>query len=530
MRLLFATFVTAMVASLCLTPIVRSLARRWQLVDHPDGHRKLHDRPTPLGGGAAVLLAFHVAVLVVLTFSDSQRAQIAANAAFFASLMAAATMICVVGLVDDRYGLRGRQKLAGQVLSAGIVTASGLIINSVQVFGFNIELGLLAVPFTLFFLLGAINSLNFLDGLDGLATSVGIVVSSAISVLAMLSGHPVEAFLALAVAGSLTGFLFYNSPPASIFLGDAGSMVTGLVLGALAIRGSLKGPAMIVLAAPTAIWAIPIFDVCMAILRRRLTGRSIYTADRGHLHHALLDHGFSKRKTVAIVGLLCALTAGGATLSVYMHSETMAFAAIIASCAVLVTTRIFGHQEFLLLFRSLHGLGVSLIPSFQKNRTDPIQRTTRIRGDREWEELWKTLTIFAERFDLTTVQLNVTLPAIGEEYHATWQRQGRTEERDVLTADIPLVASNVTVGRLRIAGTPRAGSVCSWLGDVIAGLEGFEAHMRDLLDDADDQFSVDATPPPSRVPFRAAQGVQQAREVAGIVNLLDAPEPTDSDG
>ncbi len=491
MRLLVATFSTALIASLVLTPIVRILARRWGLVDHPDKHRKLHEHATPLGGGAAVLMAFLVAVAVVLIFSDSQRSQIAENASFFVGLISASILICVIGLVDDRFGLRGRQKLAGQVVAAGIVAASGLMIDKLQVFGFTLELGPLAVPFTVFFILGAINALNFIDGLDGLATSVGIVLSVAIAVMATLAGHPVEAFLALAVAGALIGFLFYNSPPASIFLGDAGSMLIGLVLGALAIRASLKGPATIVLAAPMAIWAIPIFDVTMAILRRRLTGRSIYTTDHGHLHHALQQYGFSNRKTVLIVGLLATVTAAGAALSVYMNNELMAYAAIIAVCAVLVAARIFGHQECSLLFRRLKELGLSLMPRLKKDRHAPIQLSTRFRGNREWEELWETLKTYAERFDLTMVDLNVSLPSIGEEFHASWRRPTPLDEESPWQSVIPLVARQVTVGRIRIAGASRGGRVCSWMSELIAGLEPFETQIQDLMQEEDSRFSPD---------------------------------------
>ncbi|MBI2480748.1 MAG: undecaprenyl/decaprenyl-phosphate alpha-N-acetylglucosaminyl 1-phosphate transferase, partial [Planctomycetia bacterium] len=272
MKLLVATFVTAFATSVLLTPLVRKLARRFDIVDRPDKHRKLHVQATPLGGGVAVLLAFLVAIGVVLAFSDSQRGMIQQNLSFLVGIISSALVICTVGLIDDRFNLRGRQKLFGQVFAASILLASGLVIEKVQMFDLTIDLGLLAVPFTMFWLLGAINALNLLDGMDGLATSVGFVVSLAVSALAMLAGHPSEAFLALAIAGGLAGFLVYNSPPASIFLGDAGSMLIGLVLGALAIRGSLKGPATILLAAPTAIWAIPILDVSMAILRRRLTG------------------------------------------------------------------------------------------------------------------------------------------------------------------------------------------------------------------------------------------------------------------
>jgi UDP-GlcNAc:undecaprenyl-phosphate GlcNAc-1-phosphate transferase len=336
----------------------------------------------------------------------------------------------------------------------------------------------------MFWLLGAINALNLIDGMDGLATGVGIVLSLAVAVMAMLTGHSTEAFLSLALAGGLLGFLMYNSPPASIFLGDAGSMLIGLLLGALAIRGALKGPATVALAAPTAIWAIPIFDVLMAILRRKLTGRSIYETDRGHLHHSLMKRGFSGRKTVAFIGMLCSLTALGATVSVAMDSELMAFAATLSVFGMLIVTGFFGHRESLLLCQRVKHFAVSLIPLRGRPYPAAGQMRARLEGTRRWDELWDMLTAFAQRFDLSSVQLNVNSPAIGEGFHASWQRKHRPDESQLWQSDIPLIAGKITVGRLKIMGACADGSVCTWMGDLIAGLKPFECQMLELLSDA----------------------------------------------
>src|SRR5262249_20696536 len=184
--------------------------------------------------------------------------------------------------------LRGRYKLLGQVFAVGAVLAYGVRVEAVHLFAWRIELGWFAVPFTLFWLLGAINSLNLLDGMDGLLGTVGTIVSLAIAALAAVPGHWAEAAVAATLAGALLGFLRYNWPPATIFLGDAGSMLIGLVIGVLAIRCSLKGTATVALATPMALLIIPIFDTAAAIVRRKLTGRSIYSTDRAHLHHCLL--------------------------------------------------------------------------------------------------------------------------------------------------------------------------------------------------------------------------------------------------
>lgn len=482
MTSLFVTLAVALFAALLITPLVRRWATWVDMVDRPDGHRKLHGRTVPLGGGLAVLIAAVVGVLAILFIPGAWQSTIRAELPFLVGLLAAAVLLCGVGLIDDRFGLRGRQKLFGQTLAVGVLLAFGLCIERVQIFEWRVELGLLAYPLTLFWLLGAINALNLLDGVDGLATSVGLVLSLAIACMALQTGHNADALVALAVAGSLAGFLRYNFPPARIFLGDTGSMLIGLIMGTLAIRSSLKGPATIALAAPTAIWAIPIFDVSMAILRRKLTGRSIYTTDRGHLHHCLQRRGYSGRRTVITVGILSACTATAALVSVYQNDETLAYGGIAAVLGTLVVTRFFGHSECTLLCQRLRSAAISLIPAFLRKHERSVPLSTRFQGNREWDGLWTMLTDFAERFDLTSVRLNVHLPSIHEEYHASWARKPADRNAEMWHTEIPLMAGTLPVGRLKIDGVCRHTSVCEWMGELIAGLKPFETQMLELLE------------------------------------------------
>jgi UDP-GlcNAc:undecaprenyl-phosphate GlcNAc-1-phosphate transferase len=472
----------AILATVVLTPLVRTLARRVGLVDRPDQHRKLHGRAMPLGGGLSVLTGFFAGILALAFPSQFWHAALLKDCWFFGSLLASMLLICVLGLLDDLYKLRGRQKLLGQILAAGVLLIGGLLIEKVQISGWTMELGILAVPFTLFWLLGAVNALNLIDGTDGLAASVGIVLCLALGGMALLTEHYVDAILAAAFAGALAGFLVYNFPPATIFLGDAGSMLIGLVLGALAIHSSLKGPATIALAAPVAIWAIPALDVLMAILRRKLTGRSIYTTDRGHLHHSLLRRGYGGVGTLVIIGSLCAVTASAAVWSVYQKNEGLAIGSVLVVGCTLIVTRFFGHHEFVLVCQSVKRFLTSFVPTLQH----PLNGTknqirAHLQGNRQWEDAWETLTDFAERFDLHSVQLNVQMPAIEEDFHARWNRKGLPDEHEAWSADIPLFLGDRTVGRLKITGAHSNGSVCTWMADLIAGLKPFETHMLDLL-------------------------------------------------
>ena len=186
-----------------------------------------------------------------------------------------------LGLVDDRFGLRGRQKLAGQIVAAGILIASGVVINRISLFGVEVELGLLAIPVTVLWLTGAINALNLLDGMDGMATVIGLILSLAICALAIMTNHMAVAVAALVFSVRCSASCSFNLAPAKIYLGDAGSMLIGIVVGCLSMRASVKGAGTVLLAAPLAVMTIPILDSLAAILRRRLAGQSIYAPDRG---------------------------------------------------------------------------------------------------------------------------------------------------------------------------------------------------------------------------------------------------------
>lgn len=450
---LITVLIVSLVAALVLTPLVRAVARRVDLVDQPERERKLHRRVVPLGGGIAVLLAATAGFSLLLLW-PSARTAIAEGQTELMALLSAAGLLCLVGVIDDRVTLRGRQKLLGQIVAVGIVIYAGLRIDEIRVLQWSVELGPLAVPFTMFWLLGAVNALNLLDGADGFASTIGIVISGAIAVMAATTGHPAEALVAAALTGALIGFLVFNWPPAKIFLGDGGSMMIGLAIGVLAIRSSLKGPATVALAAPLALLAIPIADTTAAIVRRSLTGRGLFMPDRGHLHHRLQSSGLGPRMVIACVALICAGTSAGALLSVFMQNEMLAIGCMAAVLGILVVGRVFGYSEVALVANRTLSFGSSLV-SFNANKNDDQcvwQHSVSLQGSRNWKELWSTLTDFAEQQGLTRVQLDLTISWLHEAYHAVWRRNQRIERSDVWLTRVPLIADGRTFGRLEIAG------------------------------------------------------------------------------
>ena len=178
-------------------------------------------------------------------------------------------------------------------------------IETVRVFGAFWNPGPLAIPFTVFWLVACVNIVNLLDGHDGLASTIGLIAVGTMAVLSGMIGGVELAVLCLIAGGAIAGFLIHNWPPAKIFLGDAGSMTIGFLIGALSMESSLKSAATFTLITPLAVLCVPMFDTVMAIVRRKLSGRSIGAADRGHIHHRLQDSGFSRLQTLLVISGLC---------------------------------------------------------------------------------------------------------------------------------------------------------------------------------------------------------------------------------
>lgn len=490
MLTLVAILAIAFLSSVLATLAVRRVAHHVGLTDRPDLHRKMQREAMALGGGVAIFAGLLAALAALVATPNRFRERVLDGGGDLCWLLVACLVIVLVGLLDDRFNLRGRHKLLGQIVAAVILVPAGFTIHHLRIFDNNIELGLLSVPFTLFWLLGAVNSLNLIDGADGLATSVGIILCIAISGMCILTGHPAEGVVTWAFAGSLLGFLCFNFPPARIYLGDAGSMLIGLLVGALAIRASLKGPATVALAAPLAVWAIPIFDVSAAIVRRKLTGRSVYTTDRGHLHHRLLAITGNSTLVVGVVAAACVVTCAGAALSVHFNNDLLAIAAVAPVAGIFVVTRAFGDVELLLVANRMKSLGQSILRPSSRPSNGTVEAAVRLQGNRPWDQLWTSLTEFADKLSLYGIRLDVSLPAAQEEFHASWQRPARCDALELWRTEIPLFVGRHLIGRLSVAGKCDEGSSCDYIERLMYLLEPFE---RQLVEMASDETHLDGS-------------------------------------
>lgn len=465
---------------LIFTLLARKAAARLGLVDAPDGRRKIHAQPTPVTGGIAVFLAASFTLASALWLAPASFEALVVESASLGALLFASLIICAVGLLDDARGLRGRHKLLGQLVAVTVVIASGTVVHTVHIFDWEIELGYLSIPFTVFWLLGAINALNLIDGMDGLLGSVGVILCLGMSVIALTAGHVVAAAVSLSLAGALLAFLCFNFPPASIFLGDCGSMLVGLVVGVLAIQSSLKGPATVALATPAALLTIPIFDTLAAITRRKLTGRSIYSTDRGHIHHCLRRSGLSPRAVLALVSGLCSLLVLGALASVAFNNELLALLAAITVVTLLVVRRLFGYVEAILIRENLYALAAVLTRSSARPKAHQLQ--VRLQGSAEWPELWQSLLVYAQKLQLSSLCLDVNAPSLHEGYHARWGQYvaDDVESPRLWRAELSLVSGGHLVGRLEVTGVRDSESLGEKMGAVARLAEEVERVLASL--------------------------------------------------
>lgn len=526
MTIIAVAFCITLAASLVFTRLVRAIACCVGFTDKPDKQRKLHRQPTALGGGVAIYLATVIGVISLLLIPSRWQTELLRSWPELLAFLLAAGAIVVVGLLDDRYQLRGSHKLVGQILATLILVGWGLTIKQVEIFGWQLELGPLSGVVTVVWLLGAINAINLLDGIDGLASTVGVILTGAIAAMSVMYGNWQVSLVALMFAASQLGFLRYNFPPATIFLGDAGSMLIGLVLGTLAMQGSLKSAGTVLITAPLAFWAIPLFDSAAAIVRRSLTGRSIYDTDRAHLHHRLMHSFGSNRKVVAWVAGCCGLTAAAALAGVVLHSDSVAIISCLVVIGLLVTTRLFGYVEFSLIRASLTEL-------YHHIRRRPIGKsetardnTVRLQGHRQWERVWESLTEQAERLGLVRMRLVLNMVVLEEGFYATWQGHAPSNCPQRWRVELPLYARGQSVGRLVVVGQPSSEGAFRELEVAMAVL----APLEDMLNDiASDQHLQPALPQKSLPKRAVVQAVSRPESVALTFDYLTHQDAATAD-
>ena len=460
-------FSLAFFLSLALTPLVRDLALAEGFVDRPDGRRKTHRTAVPRLGGIAVHLAFALAFGAALTvFRDAAWLGPPVPAAFL-HLLAAGTLVMLVGLLDDLFGVPPLVKIVVQAAAGLYLYYNGYQIRLVSnPFGDTLNLGVLSLPITLLWFAGVSNAFNLIDGLDGLAAGVGLFSTSIVFILALMNDRWEIVVLSVVLAGALLGFLRYNFSSASIFMGDSGSLFVGFALAALAVRGSMKSSTAVAVLAPLLALGFPIVDTSMALLRRLVGRKGLLEADADHIHHRIVRMGLTQQRTVVILYGVTALFGALSLLTMTGQSHAIGLAAVVFTLVTWIGIRQLGYSE-LGEIKHLLLRGLSL-----DRRTDgsPLASLREgLRAARDMGELYRALAEAASRlgFERAEVRLRVKgqAPPVWEVTDAT------LDPRRSWSWTIPLVSGTELLGELELAaslGRLSAGVKASEIVDVVA--------------------------------------------------------------
>jgi UDP-GlcNAc:undecaprenyl-phosphate/decaprenyl-phosphate GlcNAc-1-phosphate transferase len=349
--LLFLGLVSFLV-SLVATPYIRNTFRRWNIVDDPDNHRKIHKESIPRVGGIAIALAYVVSFAALGISSLKAGTWMREHVWSATHLLPAVGLVFAVGLIDDLYQLKPWQKLLGQIVGALLAYQGGVHLDRVA--GVDIPT-FAAVPLTVFWLLACSNAFNLIDGVDGLAAGVGLFAALTTLVAALLGQNIALAFLIAPLVGGLIGFLRYNFNPASIFLGDCGSLFIGFLLGCYGALWAQKSATILGVTAPLMAMAIPLLDTSLAIARRFLRGQPIFTADRAHIHHKLLAKGMSSRGVALILYAVGGVFAALSLLVTRVQDQYSGLVIVLFCVVTWVGIQHLGYLEFGTASRMLIG-------------------------------------------------------------------------------------------------------------------------------------------------------------------------------
>ncbi|TGB02381.1 glycosyltransferase family 4 protein [Halobacillus salinus] len=310
-----------LIASILITPLVKKLAVKIGATDQPN-HRKVHQIVMPRLGGLAIFLSFATGMLFF--FPESELTW---------PILIGATIIVITGVLDDIMELSPKLKLLGQLVATGVVVSGGVVVEFINLpFGGQIEFGILSIPITVLWIVGITNAINLIDGLDGLAAGVSSIALLTISGMAITMGNVFVVFAGFMMLGATVGFLVYNFYPAKIFMGDTGALFLGFMISVLSLLG-FKNVTLFSFIIPVIILGVPISDTLFAIVRRVLQKKPLSAPDKSHLHHCLINLGYSHPETVLIIYAVASLFSLAAVI---FTKTTMFGAAIVLFCLVLM--------------------------------------------------------------------------------------------------------------------------------------------------------------------------------------------------
>ena len=413
------TFCVSLFMALLLTPLVGRLAIKAGAVSAPRA-RDIHERAVPRLGGVAIAAAFF-APLLALSIIDTSVAQLLQKQPSLSiGLALGGAALGALGVADDTVGVRARTKLAVQLVVACFAYAMGFRIEAVSVPFIGVwEMGVFALPITALWIVGVVNAVNLIDGLDGLAAGVIFFAALTNFVIAVIGTQVFVAVVMAAIMGAMVGFLFYNFNPAHIFMGDSGSYFLGYLLATASLTGAMqKTSTAVSLLVPMVALGVPIFDTLFSMLRRTLERRSVFSPDRGHVHHRLIDMGITHRRAVILLyGVSILLMVSAIAIALGRSWESGA-ALLVASVVITALIRFVGYFEYVRLERSARTHAYDARTLALRQRLPEL--VAELAQPRSEEHVWGRLMAFAENTGCAFVSLVA--------------REGQSERRWTATA------------------------------------------------------------------------------------------------
>jgi UDP-GlcNAc:undecaprenyl-phosphate/decaprenyl-phosphate GlcNAc-1-phosphate transferase len=433
-------FALALFMGTLATPFVRKHAHRVGAVDHALSSRKLHTRPTPRLGGVAIVAAFFVPFLAFLCAGRGVMSRFVGESGAIAGFFVGAAGIAALGVYDDLRGASPKLKFLVQFGVAGLAYAAGFRILAIATpFGPTLHLGWLALPFTVVFVVGVINAINLIDGLDGLAGGVAVLAGATFFVAAALRGDVLTMWVTASLIGATLGFLVFNFNPASIFMGDTGSMFLGFMLALTAIRSHAGANGSVAMAAPVLALLVPIGDTLLSMARRALRGVPVFRGDKEHIHHKLLASGLSHRGAVLAVYAATTVLGGAALVVGSVGGPWVAASVLVAvAAAVGVTLRRLGYFDPARLNDTLVVRQRNL-----RMRREMAQVAAQLRGANGVDDVWtaveRAVTVLDARWASVKLVVDVDGKRRGLTVAGTEQAppSGLTRSRHGLLAERP---------------------------------------------------------------------------------------------
>jgi UDP-GlcNAc:undecaprenyl-phosphate GlcNAc-1-phosphate transferase len=430
---LLALGCSSFLLALFLTPLCRNLFRRFGLVDRPDGGRHRHAHPIPRIGGIPIAAAYLGAFAVLLVLPLKAGGIVVAGLPLAWKILPAAALVFALGLLDDLRGVKPWQKFLGQGVAAGMAYWGGVQMTGVAGLTVPVWLGL---PLTLLWLVGCSNAFNLIDGVDGLAAGAGLFTTVTILLSALLSGNVPLAMATVPLAGALLGFLRFNFNPASIFLGDSGSLTVGFLLGCYAVLWAQKTTTILGMTAPLMALAVPLLDTGIAIARRFLRQQPISIGDSMHIHHRLLARGLTPRRVALLLYGVCGVAATLSLLASVSENQFAGVIIVLFCAAAWIGVQHLGYVEFGVAGRMVVG------GAFRRHLNNQIAIRTfeeALAAAATVEERWTAICLACREFGFTRAELWLN----GDRFEETLVE---TNGNPVWNIDIPLAGE----GRLQL--------------------------------------------------------------------------------